>query len=101
MRHDHQLQRQQRRQVWNASYENDKEANDIVQSIQQLKTKIMDSTTGDNHNVDAQLQISKLKQDYHMVTGEEYDDDDDYELSHPNRIIPPLGHPNNHDHPSK
>ena len=72
---------QHRRHVWNASYENDKEAQDIMQSIQQLKTKTIDPTTGID-NINAQLhQISKLKQDYRLVTGEEYDDNDDHDKS--------------------
>lgn len=102
MRHDHQIQQQRRRQVWNASYENDKEANDIVQTIQQLKAKIMDPTSDDHQDVDTQRQISKLKQDYQRVTGEEYnDDDDDSDESLPNRVTTPLGHPSNHDKTSK
>lgn len=95
MQHEKQ---QQQRHVWNASYENDKEANDIVQSIQQLKKKIMDPTAC-NNNVDAQHQVLRLKQDYRRVTGEEYDDDYS-EKNHPNRMTATLDHPNNPDKPS-
>lgn len=73
------------RQVWNASYEHEKEASDIVQSIQQLKAQVekMNVLCGDQQKkVDVQQQISKLKKDYQLVTGEEYVDENYPRASH-------------------
>jgi hypothetical protein len=82
------------RHVWNESYEQEKEANDIVQAIQQCKArwthlmsvpsqekeKLHDNDCGSDFDVEQRL-IFKLKQDYLLVTGEEYDDGNHFDTA--------------------
>lgn len=71
-------QQQAIRRVWNASYENMKEADEIVQGIQRIqrqqRRRLINKQGTDSRQV--QLELSKLRKDYKLVTGEEYEDDE-------------------------
>ena len=69
-------QQQAIRRVWNASYENMKEADEIVQQMQRLQQQQHLSSKHETDARQVQQELSKLRQDYKLVTGEEYEDDE-------------------------
>jgi biopolymer transport protein ExbB/TolQ len=69
-------QQQASRRVWNASYENMKEADEIVQHMQRLQQQQHLSSKHETDARQVQQELSKLRQDYKLVTGEEYEDDE-------------------------